>query len=166
MNIYASIKNEFNNYKKDDITIILTIFIIIYIYCLHFAPKIENNYNSSFFGYLNRLHKSCLYCCKNTTCKHVMSNLRGNNYFVGTSTDNQTDIKNCVITFWGFTHFLMYMVLGYIFPSCFFLLLISGVCFEIYEYYRFNCEDLFDIPLNISGLLLGIYLSKQVRVDT
>jgi len=88
-----------------------------------------------------------------------MVNTRGENYFISTPIYQQKGIKKCILTFWGFTHFIFYLFLTYLFPSFYIEFIIIGIFFEIYEYYRFGCHDFNDFILNGLGIFVGMNLS-------
>jgi hypothetical protein len=138
----------------NDVALLLLIFIFAYVYCLLYAPSIEKVYYNSFSGNLNRLHKKCMYTCKTNTCKSLISG-RGNTYFINTPEEEQQGVKNCLITFWGMGHFLLFTIIGYLLPGMFFESLIIGIAFEIYEYNKYDCADPLDILYNTGGFLLG-----------
>jgi hypothetical protein len=146
-------------YTFVNIIIIITILTFAYIYCIIYAPLIENSNDDSFTTQIANMNKSCLLQCKSESCKNYISNNRGNQYFISIPISEQEEIKSCVITFWGFTHFLMYFVLALIVPAFYIELFFIGVMFEIYEYYKYDCHDLNDIYLNVFGILLGKFMS-------
>ena len=88
-----------------------------------------------------------------------MVNARGKNYFISTPLHEQKNIKKCILTFWGFTHFLFYLVLSYLFPAFYMDFIIIGILFEVYEYYQFICHDFNDLLLNLLGIFVGCNLS-------
>ena len=148
-----------NKYSLKNISIVIIIYIIAYLYCLYYAPKIEHINDNSFQGKINKMNKSCLYNCKTEICKDMVDNNRGETYFIATKKEDQIHIKDCLLTFWGFTHFLLYFVLALLVPSLYIEFFFIGVIFEIYEFYKYKCHDGTDIILNTLGILLGKYLS-------
>lgn len=109
---------------------------------------------------MNSVHESCLLnTCKFDTCKN---NLRGLNYYIdNTDKDKQIKLHNCLITFWGFTHFLLYFILGLLYPKYFWQTFFIGAGFELYEKLRYDCHDVLDIVLNTAGFILGFLLSTR-----
>jgi hypothetical protein len=145
-------------YTYKNCTTIFILCTIVYIYCIIFAPYVEQN-NTGLFSYIDKMHKKCLYSCKSDQCYEYMINTRGENYFISTPIYKQKSIKKCMFTFWGFTHFIFYLILSFLFPSFYMEFIIIGILFEIYEYYRFNCHDFNDLILNGLGIFIGTKLS-------
>jgi len=146
-------------YTWTNIIIILTILTIAYIYCLVYAPSIENVNDDSFTTKIANMNKSCLMNCKSDNCKKYINNSRGAQYFIAIPPSEQIHIKSCIITFWGFTHFMLYFVLALVVPDFYLELFFIGITFEIYEYYKYDCHDINDIFLNTFGIILGKYIS-------
>jgi hypothetical protein len=88
-----------------------------------------------------------------------MIQTRGKKYFIGTPYYKQKEIKKCILTFWGLTHFVLYFILSYLFPAFYIEFIILGILFEIYEYYKFKCHDYNDLILNALGIFLGKMVS-------
>lgn len=148
-----------NKYTYKNIIIITIVMTITYVYSLIYAPAIEGSNDNSFTTKIAELHKSCLLNCETTKCKEFIENDRGDKYFISIPQSEQEDIKSCIITFWGVTHFIMYFILGYFVPAFYIELIFVGIFFEIYEYYKYQCHDIKDIYLNTIGILLGRYIS-------
>ena len=145
--------------KTKEYLIALFIYIIAYIYALIIAPKI-GFCKVKKCDVINNVHESCLLNCKFTKS---LTKYRGNNYYIGiTDDEKKAKLETCLITWWGGTHFLLYLLLGYLTPSLFLETFILGVGFEIYESYAFDCHDLIDIVLNTSGFLVGRYFSPNI----
>ena len=138
--------------------ITILVYIIAYVLAIEIAPKISLC-DSEMCTKFNKTHKSCI--IENSTIARISTVGRGNKYFIGEG-DNPTTLNNCVLTFWGSTHFLLYFVLGIIAPNLFWETFAVGVGFEIYEYYKFKCHDVFDIILNSSGFLIGKYIALNI----
>ncbi len=133
------------------------IYIIAYVYSIHFAPILAGA-ESGWRRDLNDVHESCLVGCRGGICK---LSVRGDNYYIN-STDSakRRRLSNCMVTFWGFSHFLLYSILGFLFPGIFWETFFVGVAFEMYEAAEFDCHDTFDIILNSAGFLAGKYLRR------
>ena len=97
-------------YTWTNIIIILSILTVAYLYCLVYAPSIENVNDESLTNHIANMNKSCLINCKSDNCKNYIDNSRGAQYFISIPQSEQTHIKSCIITFWGFTHFMLYFV--------------------------------------------------------
>lgn len=129
---------------------------IAYIYALVFAPfvsqAVKENPN---YKPIEDVHRSCVAGCESAS--FLIEKGRGDQYYIGA--ENSTDINNCVVTFWGLTHFVLYFVLGMVAPNLFWETFMLGVGFEVYEYVEYGCQDIFDIVLNSTGFITG----KHVR---
>jgi len=83
-------------------------------------------------------------------------NGRGGSYIIGVDDPARNEkMQSCLVTFWGLGHFLTYLLLGVAAPDMFWETFAIGVGFEVYEAYRFDCHDVFDIVLNSAGFLAG-----------
>lgn len=133
------------------------IYTIAYIYSIIFAPKLAGAYQG-WAKTLNDTHESCLLGCQANLCK---LSVRGDNYYINAGPNKTAD--GCMVTFWGFSHFFLYSVLGFLFPDVFWETFFIGVAFEIYEYKKFNCHDTFDIILNTVGFLVGKNLRFLIK---
>lgn len=122
---------------------------IAYIYSIILAPKLINNEK------INNIHESCFINCKYNICN---LSSRGDNYYINSSKTSE----KCMMTFWGFTHVLLYTILGFLFPDMFIQLFLLGIIFEIYEKYKFDCHDTLDIYFNTIGLLIGYTASSYL----
>ena len=145
-----------SKYSVQNITTIVFVLFVAYIYCIYFAPYIERNYTDSF---IDKIHKLCLYKCATDKCIKYMIRTRGENYFISTPHYKQKEIKKCILTFWGVTHFVLYFILSFLFPAFYIDFFLLGIIFEIYEYYKFTCHDYNDLFLNTLGIVLGKILS-------
>lgn len=146
-------------YTCTNIIIILSILTLAYIYSLLYAPSIENINDDTFTTSIAKMNKSCLINCNSEKCKKYIMDSRGKKYFISIPASEQEHIQNCIITFWGFTHFIMYFILALLVPAFYIELFFIGVGFEIYEFYNFECHDVNDIYLNALGILLGKFFS-------
>ena len=119
-------------YTCTNIIIILSILTVAYIYSLIYAPSIESSNDDSFTTSVAKMNKSCLLNCKSEKCKKYITDSRGKKYFISIPVSEQEHIKSCIITFWGFTHFIMYFILAMLVPAFYIELFFIGVGFEIY----------------------------------
>ena len=101
---YKTNKIGYEYFKK--ILTISIILILAFVYCLQIAPKIET-IKTGILGKINNIHKSCVFPCEKNMCK-TLTMTRGESYFINTPKINQSQIKNCLVTYWGLTHFLLY----------------------------------------------------------
>ena len=118
----------------------------------------------AYFGDKNPISKitasidtACILNCVTNTCKSMISKFRGSNYNP-TNAKTRT-IKNCFITFWNITHFILYTILAYLVPSFYIEFFFIGVLWEILEYFTFKCHDANDLFSNLAGIMLGRALS-------
>lgn len=139
--------------------LVALIYTIAYAYSIHFAPKIAGA-KAGWQKDLNNVHESCIVGCGGGLNK---LSIRGDNYYIGaTDPEKQEVLSNCMVTFWGFTHFFLYSVLGFLFPDVFWETFFIGVAFEAYEAVEYDCHDTFDIILNSAGFVVGRYIRGRV----
>lgn len=121
------------------------------------CPKIATNFNTQCFIY-------------NKNAAPILLRGRGTNYFLHNTrnaTAEQTNTiidysKNCIVTYWGLSHFTLYFLLGLLAPNLFWISFTVNILFEYLEYRLANCHDFFDIVLNTAGLITGYYLSSCI----
>lgn len=87
---------------------------------------------------------------------------RGKNYYLN-KTNNTNNIDsdvtpNCMLTIWGLSHVILYMILGWFVPDKFWETLLIGIAFEFLEKWSYDCHDILDIMWNSVGFLIGRYL--------
>ncbi len=64
--------------------------------------------------------------------------------------------ENCLFTWWQVSHFLTYMLVGFLFPGFFLEAMVVSVAFEVYEDLGpSKCNDYLDLALNLTGFLVG-----------
>lgn len=81
-------------------------------------------------------------------------------------------------SYWPISHFIMHLILGFLFPECWFLLLIIGIGWEGMEFIfglferskgkdsslqyseKWWAPNIADLILNIAGLVVGLGLNK------
>lgn len=140
--------------KSKEYFIALIIYGIAFIYAIIIAPKI-GYCKTSLCNIINNIHETCLVYSNNTN----ITKYRGDNYYIGiTDKEKKEKLDNCLITWWGGTHFLLYCILGYTVPTLFWETFTLGCLFEVYEYKKYQCHDALDIILNTAGFLLGRYV--------
>jgi hypothetical protein len=149
----------YKKYNFKNIMLCLIILTVAFIYIFIFTQYIENINDDSILGLLAKLHKKCFWNCETNQCKEIIKNFRGDKYFIFTPESEQKNIHNCIITFWGLTHIILYFILTFLIPSFYIEFFILGILFEIYEYYFYKCHDITDIFLNTLGIIIGKYLS-------
>jgi hypothetical protein len=149
----------YKKYTFKNIMLILIILSIAYIFCFIFTPLIDNTKGNSITETITKLHRMCYLECNSKNCQDIITNFRGENYLLTDVDLDKNNIKNCIITFWGVTHILLYLLLSFLFPSFYIEFFIIGIVFEIYEYYFCKCHDIMDIFLNAFGIIIGKYLS-------
>lgn len=130
------------------------LYVLAYVYALEIAPRVTKYASDS---WLESAHRKCI--VKSDTIAPTVTVGRGSSYYIGAENDPQ-ELKTCVVTFWGATHFFLYFMLG-LFTDLFWETFAVGVVFEVYEYYAYDCHDVFDIVLNSGGFLLGQTVRKR-----
>lgn len=84
---------------------------------------------------------------------------RGKNYYLNKANGLDKDVTpNCMLTIWGVSHIVLYMILGWFVPDKFWETLIIGILFEYLEKTFLDCHDPLDIMWNTIGFLIGRYL--------
>lgn len=132
---------------------VIILYSIAYIYSLVYAPSIATNTTG-----LNKLHEKCIYGCD--MCDSVTGG-RGQNYYIAAmDPEKQKNLSKCLLSFWGLTHYILYVLIGYLAPDLFWETFTIGVLFEGYEYIKYDCADPLDPVWNSLGFLTGSYLRK------
>ena len=120
-----------------------------------------------------------LFDCFFISIYYIISYLLGHNL---TTCDvlNSSQYKCCIMNdkcgLWPWLHFLFYVILGFLYPQCFILLMIVGLFWEGIETighvlavkYTGNKEQwihgsLRDITYNVTGYLFGLLLAILIR---
>lgn len=84
--------------------------------------------------------------------------LRGQNYML---TGAESSREFCLVTTWSIAHFLMYTLIGFIFPRYFWQSFAIGVAFEGLEWMTLDCHDVLDIVWNSCGFAFGAWLRQM-----
>ncbi len=132
------------------------LFLFAYVYSIHIAPWIQKKFPKSQW---NEMHEQCV--SKTSIMPKWMLRGRGNSYIIGGSSAS-TGLRECTLTFWGMTHFLLYFVIGVQCPQYGLLANILGVLFELYEWKVYDCADPLDIVWNTTGFLIGRHWGRNV----
>ena len=141
---------------KNQFIAMLIVYIIAYIYAIEVAVFIQSC-DDDICKSINKVQQSCIINIDGSD----FSCLRGENYFIGDMDKEKAErLKSCPFTFWSFTHFFLYFILGIVCPSLFIPTFIIGILFEYYEYKELNCHDMLDILWNTSGFVLGYMVTK------
>src|ERR1700684_4653422 len=101
------------------------LYIIAYCYAIVAAPMISNCPTCQ---PLEKVHRSCVVGLNNQS--KIISDIRGDKYYIGVDY-NVADLNSCLVTFWGFTHFILYVLLGVLVPDLFVETFVLGVGFEL-----------------------------------
>ena len=167
-----------------DLTILLAIFAIIcfqlYDAKLLVYPTKTNNQDwvllsalivfnlwATFFISVNNFSlwtssESCIIPCPDVL-KSLVST-RGENYFL--SADGPTPeskLRNCLLSSWGASHIFMYALLTFIVPRLWWVVLISGIVWEIYESQALGCQDFLDIFWDSLGIFIGYNAAMKLK---
>ena len=129
--------------------LLVLLFAVAYLYSLHFAPWIKENYPKS---RINRVHEQC--AANVQSVPRWLLGGRGKNYILGAA-DESSQLADCTVTFWGATHFSLYLAIGFLCPEHGAVANAIGVLFELYEWRVLDCADPLDIVLNASGFMIG-----------
>ena len=129
--------------------LLVLLFTIAYVYSLHVAPWLAKQFPRS---RLNTLHEQCI-APRDQLPKWVLG-ARGGNYIIGGPSASEK-LGDCVLTFWGMSHFILYFFIGLLCPDKGILANSVGALFEIYEWIVYDCADPLDVVWNGAGFLLG-----------
>lgn len=94
---------------------------------------------------------------------------RGDNYYAldpatvpADKVSAATDVaKQCMVTEWGFAHFLMYAILGFAAPRLFWPLFVIGIMWELFETFA-GCHCMLDLVWNFLGLCVGVVIRQAL----
>lgn len=127
----------------------IILYLISYIFAIKIAVALKD------VPIVQKVQESCMFSLECEPCTRY----RGKNYHIGNMDEiKEKEVKDCLVTFWSMTHLLLYMGLGYLCPSYFWLVSGIGIGFEILEYYVWDCMDPMDIIFNTIGFGLGTSL--------
>lgn len=132
---------------------LLIMYGIAYVYSIHFAPFLAKHAPESS---LNQIHERC-FRKAHPLMKGLLTG-RGSQYIIGDD-QQSASLDDCLLTFWGTSHALLYFALGYFCPRTFWTTFWIGVGFEVYEKLQYDCADPLDIMWNTLGFKAGQYLS-------
>ena len=139
--------------KYGQTRVLFVIYGIAYVYSIHFAPFLAKHAPTSSW---NQIHERC-YRDAPPMLKGLLS-ARGTQYIIGDESQSAS-LENCLLTFWGTSHGLLYLILGYLCPKLFWPTFWIGVGFEVYEKLQYDCADPLDIVWNTMGFMIGRYVS-------
>lgn len=123
-------------------------YILAYSYILFAANQLQNGKNTA-------LYESCWV---NIPCD--ISKCRGKKYNI--VRPNHCGYNNCILTFWNFTHIVLYTMMGFFCPDLFVEAMTVGAIFELAEFQMYDCHDLLDIFYNAAGFVAGSYLRRLI----
>jgi hypothetical protein len=150
---------------KEKISVLtLSLFIIFVIlslvYCFSITPALANR-KDELSQKITKVNESCIAGC-GTCTKYTKT--RGKDYFIDSmNNEKEEEIKRCILTFWNLSHYLAYIIVGYLFPSMFIESMIVGIAFEYFEFLTYNCHDGLDILYNALGFITGMYLRNSLH---
>ena len=166
--------NKLSNNERIYIVIGLYIISVLFIVCI--IPYCNRN-NIIVSNITKKFSSGCVCICNKPICKTILNNGRSSNYLNPITKsiknkenkENKEDItlrelynKTCLLSFWGLSHVILYMLIGIILPNYFVELFIIGCLFEIVEHTMFKCGDILDIIWNNIGYVIGIYIHKYI----
>ena len=147
----------FEQRRPRDYLVMALLYFLAYLYCIPFAVWATKRPELS---KLNAAHEDCLFGLCVPSVQATLQATRGKKYII-TEGENSDRLKSCLVTFWSFSHFLLYFVLGLVLPHMFLEVFFIGLAFELYEYKKFQCHDALDILFNTTGFLAG----RTVRLN-
>ena len=134
---------------------------VLIILCFTFIYSIIIVPNVKLPKFIEDIHHKCYINCYGDVCKKIAKN-RGGSYFIESDASENEKIKNCAVTFWNLTHFILYAVITFLKPQFILQFFKLGIAFELYEYLMYDCADYIDIISNGLGCATGYCLSKWV----
>lgn len=163
-------KNICNLDTNNKIIIIIILSIISFVFIVYLVPLLIS---LNWFGVtlLKKFHYGCEVTCDHPICKNIIKNGRSSSYFINTMVPekNPENVEQrtiyqekCVLSYWGISHFILFMIFGMIAPSFFVPTLIFGILFEILEHYVWDCGDILDVAWNSLGFLTGMCIHKHL----
>lgn len=106
--------------------------------------------------------KNCI-----VSCPKILKPLlktRGDNYFLNKDGPTpEAELRNCLLSTWGLSHIIMYALITFIVPRLWWVVLISGIVWEIYESKHLGCQDFLDIGWDSLGVYMGYSLAKKCK---
>jgi len=137
-----------------------------YIHYVEFYPS-ESFQASKLHQNITDVHGKCLFNCSELPeangCSFCNLSVRGKSYSVRGDEETKKRDSECFMTFWGFTHFAFYTVVGFFCPDLFWQTFTVGVGWELYEYEALDCHDTLDIVFNTAGFFTGKALGNWTR---
>jgi len=105
----------------------------------------------------------CVWSCSPThPWVTSINQYRGKKYFAY-ERDRAKDLEGCLVTTWNLIHFVSHLILGFVYPSCWFGILLVTSSFEVMECLLVDCHDVTDVIYNASGILVGVSLSSWIH---
>jgi len=110
---------------------------------------------------------------KNRAIKSFLEPLRGDNYMLDRgnhatekSMDNARQKKRMnksfeIMSIWSFFHMMFYMILGFVSPKNWWLMVLVGIGWEMFEI-KDDCFDIMDVVWNSIGMVIGIALRYKL----
>ena len=140
------------NSKED--WVLLGVLIVFNLWITFFIS--ENNFS------LWTNSKNCVVPCPDVL-KPLLST-RGENYFLSKDGPTSEDeLKSCLLSTWGASHIFMYALITFIVPQLWWVVLISGIVWELYESQQLGCQDFLDIFWDSLGIFIGYSLAKKFK---
>jgi hypothetical protein len=113
----------------------------------------------SYTAGLNKYTQECLYSGHSKISK-LLSSTRGSDYYLSSEKYKFLDNTPCLVSWWAFTHVILYLFIGFFCPDLFVPSLIIGILFEIGECLFFKCHDILDVFFNSFGFGIGYQINN------
>lgn len=81
-------------------------------------------------------------------CKYITYDINGNY-------KKKKMKKPCIFNGWNLAHILLFMLLAFIFPEYYLLLILAGIIWEVAEYFV-GVDNCLDIVWNTIGVMAGV----------
>jgi hypothetical protein len=103
------------------------------------------------FGYFyTSIFHTCFMQCpdNDSMCKYITYDINGNH-------KKKEMKKPCIFNGWNLAHILLFMLLAFIFPEYYLLLILAGIIWEVAEYFV-GVDNWLDIVWNTIGVMAGV----------
>lgn len=108
---------------------------------------------------------TCLVNCPDML-KPVLST-RGDNYYSPFGKgDSKQKLNQCLLSTWGGSHIFMYALITFICPRLWWIILLIGICWELYEAHSLGCQDFIDILWDSIGIFCGYTLATKCKYSS
>lgn len=145
--------------STSSVSTLVILYVVAYMYSMQIAPWVQRRFPQSS---MNKTHEQCVAQPAGTP-KWMLSG-RGKSYIIGGHSASNK-LGDCLVTFWGGTHFALYLAIGFFCPEHGIVANVAGVIFEVYEWKVYDCADPLDVLLNVAGFIAGRALGTIMNAN-